>query len=91
MLPYPRMVQTYQTNVSSGENKRRASNTDKGNFPNEHQTKNTARNDGSDTLQNGAKSDTSETVNLLRVVAELRGQRASLCNIISAVAQTKGQ
>jgi len=67
--------QTYRTNVSSGENQRRASDADKGNLPNEHQTKNTAWSDGGDNLQNGAKGGASEPeVDPLRVVAEHGGQ-----------------
>jgi hypothetical protein len=57
---------------------KRPTDTDKSNLPDKNKTQDRPSNNRSHTLYNGTKSDASKTVDLLRVVAKLRGQGTSL-------------
>lgn len=59
-----------ETDVSRRDEQRSAGNTDESNPPDENKTKDGTGNESRDTLNNGTESNSSKTVDLLRVIAE---------------------
>lgn len=64
--------------ATSPPERRRHTDTDESDLPDERKTKNRPSDQSSDTLDNGPEGDTSQTVDLLGVIAQARGKRTGL-------------